>query len=64
MSTEDTLHLLERNINLLNDAINEQGYAFSSELMMKQKDVDIVKDFVSAEAPVGDMKRYNFDLRA
>lgn len=64
VSTEDTLHLLERNINLLNDAINEQGYAFSSELMMKQKDVDIVKDFVSAEAPVGDMKRYNFDLRA
>lgn len=64
VSTEDTLHLLERNINLLHDAINEQGYAFSSELMMKQKDVDIVKDFVSAEAPVGDMKRYNFDLRA
>lgn len=64
VSTEETLHLLERNINLLNDSINEQGYAFSSELSMKQKDMDVVNDFVSAEAPVGDMKRYNFDLRA
>lgn len=64
VSTEDTLHLLERNIHLLNDAINEQGFAFTSELSMKEKEVDIVNDFVSSEAPVGDMKRYNFDLRA
>lgn len=64
VSTEETLHLLERNIQLLKDAINEQGYAFSSELSMKEKDVDVVKDFVSSETPIGDMKRYNFDLRA
>lgn len=64
VSTEDTLHLLERNIHLLSDAINEQGFAFTSELSMKEKEVDIVNDFVSSEAPVGDMKRYNFDLRA
>ena len=64
VSTEDTLHLLERNIHLLSDAINEQGFAFTSELSMKEKEVDIVNDFVSSEAPIGDMKRYNFDLRA
>lgn len=64
VSTEDTLHLLERNINLLSEAIHLQGYGFQSELMMKEKNMDVVNDFVSAEAPVGDMKRYNFDLRA
>lgn len=64
VSAEETLHLLERNINLLNEAINEQGYAFTSELSMKEKDVDVVNDFVSAEAPVGNIQRYNFDLRA
>lgn len=64
VSNQETLHLLDRNIELLNDAINEQGYAFTSELSMKEKEVDIVKDFMAAEAPVGDMKRYNFDLRA
>lgn len=64
VSAEETLHLLERNINLLNEAINEQGFAFTSELSMKEKDVDVVNDFISAEAPVGNIQRYNFDLRA
>ena len=64
VSTEETLHLLERNMELLSDAINEQGYACTSELSMKEKDVDIVNDFIAQETPVGDMKRYNFDLRA
>lgn len=64
VSTEETLHLLDRNIELLRDAINQQGYACSSELSMKEKDVDIVNDFIAQETPVGDMKRYNFDLRA
>lgn len=64
VSTEETLHLLNRNMELLNDAINQQGYACTSELSMKEKDVDIVNDFIAQETPVGDMKRYNFDLRA
>ena len=64
VSTKETKDLLERNIELLNDAINEQGYAFTSQLSMKQKDMDVVKDFIGADAPVGDLKRYNFDLRA
>ena len=64
VSAEETLHLLERNINLLNEAINEQGFAFTSELSMKEKDVDVVNDFISAETPVGNIQRYNFDLRA
>lgn len=61
---KSVLKLLERNINLLSDAINEQGYAFTSELSLKEKQLDIIKDFMSADAPVGDIKRYNFDLRA
>lgn len=64
VSTKETKNLLEQNIELLSDAINKQGYAFTSELTMKEKEVDIVNDFIAAEAPVGDFKRYNFDLRA
>lgn len=64
VSSKETRDLLERNIELLNDAINEQGYAFTAELSMKEKDIDVVKDFIGADAPIGDMKRYNFDLRA
>lgn len=64
VSSEQTLHLLERNIELLQDAINNQGYAFHSEFAVKNQKTNVVKDFVSTEAPVGDIKRYNFDLRA
>lgn len=64
VSSKETKNLLEQNIELLSAAINKQGYAFTSELTMKEKEVDIVNDFIAAEAPVGDFKRYNFDLRA
>ncbi len=58
--------LLEKNTDLLKDRINEQGYSFSSEFTNKEKDVDIVHDFIEQDssAPVGNLKRYNFDLRA
>ena len=64
VSSDQTKNLLEKNIELLSDAINEQGYAFSSELALKEKDVDVVNDFIGADAPVGNITRYNFDLRA
>lgn len=64
VTKKSTKELLERNMELLSDAINKQGYAFHSEMSMKEKEMDIVKDFIGAEAPVGDFKRYNFDLRA
>ena len=55
---KDTLQLLEKNINLLQDALNEQGFSFSSEFSMKEKDFNLVNDFMNAEAPVGTIARY------
>lgn len=64
VTKKTTKDLLEQNISLLAGAIQEQGFAFSSELSMKEKEMDIVNDFIGVDAPVGDLKRYNFDLRA
>ncbi|MBO4395055.1 MAG: flagellar hook-length control protein FliK [Eubacterium sp.] len=61
---EKTEALFRKNMDMLKDAINEQGFAFQSTMNPKEKDIDIVKDFIAQEAPVGDMKRYSFDLRA
>ena len=61
---KDTEALFSKNMEMLKDAINEQGFAFQGTMNPKEKDVDIVKDFLASEAPVGDMKRYSFDLRA
>lgn len=56
--------LLGKNMELLKDAINDQGLTFTSDLVIKQKEVDLVKDFMEQNTPVGSIKRYNFDLRA
>lgn len=64
LSDEDVLALFKNNIDTLGDAINEQGYAFTNEVSLKEKNVDVVNDFIGADKPVGDFKRYNFDLRA
>ncbi len=56
--------LLEKNADMLKDALNNQGFAFTSEFIEKEKDIDIVQDFIQQDAPVGTMTRYNFDLRA
>ena len=64
VSKDNALRLLEKNVGLLKDALNEQGYSFSSEFAEKKKDIDLVHDFIETEAPVGNITRYNFDLRA
>lgn len=65
-SKDSSRKLLEKNVDLLKDAINEQGYSFTSEFLTKEKDIDLVHDFMENEtaAPIGTVTRYNFDLRA
>lgn len=66
VAKESARKLLEKNAELLKDAINEQGYSFTSEFVPKEKDVDVLHDFIKKDtpAPVGNITRYNFDLRA
>lgn len=64
VAKDNARKLLEKNAELLRDAINEKGYSFTSEFLQKEKDIDLVHDFIEQEAPVGAMTRYNFDLRA
>lgn len=63
---EPARKLLEKNAELLKNAINEQGYSFTSEFVPKEKEVDVLHDFIEKDtpAPVGNITRYNFDLRA
>lgn len=64
VETQKIQRLFDRNLNLLSDALGEQGYYLSAETALQEKQVDIVKDFIAQDIPIGDMKRYNFDLRA
>jgi len=57
-------NLLANNLELLKDAINELGLTFTSECLMKEKEFDVVNDFIGQDKPVGTLTRYDFDLRA
>ncbi len=66
VAKEPARKLLEKNANLLRESLNDKGFSFSSEFLAKEKNIDLVNDFMEQEktAPVGNMTRYNFDLRA
>ncbi len=66
VAKEPARKLLEKNANLLRESLNDKGFSFSSEFLAKEKNIDLVNDFMEQEkaAPVGSMTRYNFDLRA
>jgi hypothetical protein len=58
------MRLFQKNIDLLSDALLEQGYLLNNETLLHEKPIDFVKDIVARDTPIGDIKRYNFDLRA
>lgn len=56
--------LLSSNIEELSTALAEKGYQFSSSFSIRERSLDIVKDFIEKDAPQASMKRYSFDIRA
>lgn len=56
--------LLSSSISQLTQALEEKGYTITSEFLPREKDVDIVKDFIEKDMPPSGAKRYTFDMRA
>lgn len=66
IAKESSRKLLEKNANLLQDSLNEKGFHLSSEFLTKEENHNLVQTFTEQEAaaPIGNITRYNFDLRA
>lgn len=60
----DSISIISQNLLLLEDALNKKGYSLASEVLKREKEVDIVKDFIAPEQLELGMKRYTFDIRA
>lgn len=56
--------LLRSHIEELSEALAQKGYAFSSSFSIRERSVDIVRDFMEKEDTSSKMKRYSFDIRA
>jgi hypothetical protein len=44
-------------------ALLEKGFLFNSSVDLKEKDVNLVNDFLSSDTPSTSIKRYTFDMR-
>lgn len=69
-SDDDNAALFRKNIQMLTDTLNEQGYLFNASISNKKKNTDVVKEFIEANGAErtaeseSAVKRYKFDIRA
>ena len=62
--TDDyTRELLSKNMEQLEYAMLEKGFILSSSVDLKEKEVNLVNDFLSSDTPTTSIKRYTFDMR-
>lgn len=60
----DVIPLFTDNMGLLSSRLEKKGFQFFSEVLQREKPIDIVKDFIAPDEPEIGMKRYTFDIRA
>lgn len=64
MSDATSKALVENNMEHLEFALLEKGFLFSSQVLERKEDIDIVKDFIDKDNQASSLKRYSFDIRA
>lgn len=64
LEDEPSRALIETNMEHLELALLEKGFFFTSKVLKKDHDIDIVKDFIEKDTPSTSLKRYSFDIRA
>ncbi len=64
LNDEAAGQLIASNIQLLEEALQRKGYSLNAEILEREKDIDIVKDFIAQDTAATPVTRYNFDIRA
>lgn len=64
LDTEESRQIISFNIDRLKESVEKLGFTFLAEVHKRQKEVDVVKDFMEHDMPSTSLKRYTFDIRA
>ena len=64
LNDENTIDLISSHIPILEQSLLAKGFTLNSEILKREKDIDIVEDFIKQDAQAPSVKRYNFDIRA
>ena len=60
----ETQQVIKENILKLDQVISAKGFQYSNEILMRERDIDLVKDIMEQEVKMPSIKRYSFDIRA
>lgn len=64
LNDENTIDLISSHIPILEQSLLAKGFTLNAEILKREKDIDIVEDFIKQDAQAPSVKRYNFDIRA
>lgn len=64
VADKNTKALFSSHMEELSHKLMEKGYYITTEFTIREKEVDIVKDFMEKDMPASSLKRYTFDIRA
>lgn len=64
INDNDTSNLISSNMPLLEAALERKGYSLNAEVLIREKDMNIVEEFTKQEENTSFVPRYNFDIRA
>ncbi len=63
LEDSSAMQLITSNIPLLKNVLNEKGYTLNTEILKREKTVNVVEDFLKEDSGKASVSRYNFDLR-
>lgn len=64
MNDKEISNLISSNMPLLETALVKKGYTLDAEVIIREKDINIVEEFIKQEEDSSSIYRYNFDIRA
>lgn len=64
LETEEGADVIKKNMEQLEEALNNKGFLFQYEVLKREKEKDLITDFLKKDSPGTSLKRYSFDIRA
>ncbi len=64
LEKEESLQLIEDNIHILNDHLESRGYSMQCELMLADKNINVIEELLADEKGIQLLSQYSFDVRA
>lgn len=64
MENDSVVSFIGENISVLEEKLKEKGFVVSTEVLKKEKELNVVEEFMEKDRTGTGIKRYSFDVRA